>query len=323
MDRAANLRASLARLALAPPQTMLFEGGTEKDRLDLALYWAKTVNCPVALAQRAANQPAIPCGECVICRQIQANENIDLLIYDGRIGNKQDEEKPGPIRALRIENMRELKALNGTAPHGEGKRVAIFQGMSQTREEALNSLLKTLEEPSEHTLFALLAPQRQQLLPTLVSRSFCLTLPWRDCLTHEQDLDAVALDLAQFLQSGRGFLDKIAQKGAVDMILAGRLLLMLQRSLIRVLAAKGRGELDGALAPLAANPAKVALFTAWLNEAQAMLMGTVTPARVLEAFCSRLFSLLQQTRYGELAFVDLIQPATQIPVRSAPRLRIT
>lgn len=287
-------RASLERLALSPPQTLLLEGGTEAERLDLALHWAKTANCPSALASQAKDQPAVPCLDCVICRQLQANESLDLLIFDGRIGNRQDDEKPGPIRALRMENMRELKTLTTTAPHGNGKRVAIFQGMSQTREEALNSLLKTLEEPSPHTLFVLLTPQRQQLLPTLVSRSFCLTLPWKGSLESSEALKAWEESLAAFLAGDPAFLDRVGAKGAVDAPEASQIILACQRSLVSALAGRPGGSLAKALAPLCRDARKAALLSNWLTEAQEMLTATVTPARVLEAFATRMFMLLRQ-----------------------------
>lgn len=292
--RIERLRGSLARLAGAPPQSLLIEGGKEAERLDTALFWAMLANCPEALAARERGDVAAPCGECVVCRQIKANEFIDLRIYDGRIPNKQDEEKPGPIRALRIENMRDLKIAAATAPHGEGKRVAIFQGMSQTREEALNSLLKTLEEPSPHTLYVLLAPQRGQLLPTLVSRSFCFTLPWPDRLAKDAEMAEWEDALADFLARGIGFLDRVGAKGALDATLAGRLLMGCQRSLARVLAGGGNGALDKALAPLGRDARKAALLNRWLAEAQDMLSATVAPGRVLEAFASRLFILLRE-----------------------------
>lgn len=292
--RRERLEAALSRLALAPPQTLLLEGGTEKERLAMAMFWAMTANCPEAVAKRASGQAAAPCRECSTCRQIEANENLDLLIFDGRIPNRQDEESPGPIRALRMENMRELKSLSATAPHGQGKRVAIFQGMSQTREEALNSLLKTLEDPAPHTMFVLLAPQRQQLLPTLVSRSFCLTLPWRGSLETDADLADWESALAGFLEAGSGLMERVGAKGAVDASLGARILMLCQRALVRALCANDRGSLARALEPVARSAGKMALVSRWLAEAQEMLAAQVAPARVLEAFWSRLFVLLHQ-----------------------------
>lgn len=293
---APRLLAALERLAVRPPQVLLLEGGNEASRLSHALYWAKAVNCPGALAKKDSGKRFAPCGKCPVCQQIEANEYLDLKIYDGRITNKQDEEKPGPIRALNINNMRELKSISATAPHGAGKRVAIFQGMTQTREEALNSLLKTLEEPSLYTLFVLLAPQRQQILPTLVSRSFTLTLPWPDCLATDSNISDWESALARFLENGATFLERASAKGALEAPQAAQLLLACQRSICRIAAKKldANNPLDKVLENVSHSPQMLATLTRWLAEAQEMLNATVAPARVLEAFASRLFVLVRQ-----------------------------
>lgn len=289
-----DVLAILERLGHEPPQTILLEGGTEESRLTHALEWAKIINCPNAIEARASGRTVPGCGECAVCKQLSSNNNLDLYIYDGRISNRQDEENPGPVRALSIANMRELKTLTAMAPHGSGKRIAIFQGMSQTREEALNSLLKTLEEPSAHTRFVLLAPQRAQLLPTLVSRSLCLTLPWTSSGENRGELAEWEDKLAFFLTSGSGFLEEIGKKGVLDVILAMKLILAIQKSLTCVLAQKAPSRLPKALLPLASNPANALLAVRWANEAQEMLNATVNPPRVVEAFITRLFTLLHQ-----------------------------
>lgn len=261
----------------------------------MALYWAQAINCPSCLGALSADASNLaPCGICPTCRQIAANEYLDLLVYDGRISNKADEDNQGPMRALRIENMRELKALSATAPHGEGKRVAIFQGMSEIREEALNSLLKTLEEPSPYTCFVLLAPQRQQLLPTLVSRSFCITLPWPGCMGEtviDKEYEAV---FAEFLDTGTGFLEKIGVKGAFDADQAGALLTACQRALVRVVSGQAQSRIDKLLEPMKKDCSAMNNLCSWLSEAQDMLNASVNPARVMEGFATRLFGLLRR-----------------------------
>lgn len=276
-------------LALRPPQALLIEGGSENKRLATALYWACLANCENVRKERDA--PASPCGQCAICRQIKRMEFMDLHIYDGRISNREDEDNPGLIRAMRMENMRDLKMLNTEAPRGNGKRLAIFQGLTQTREEAMNSLLKTLEEPSRSTLFVLLTPQRSQLLPTLVSRSFCLTLPWTDM---EDDREAQAWKdyLANFLESGLGFLEKLGGKNSLDATSANLVLASCQKSLCNVLAGKNpESPLDHAFHAIISEPATGMLINSWIIESQEMLALMVNPSRVLEAFASRVFTL--------------------------------
>lgn len=284
----------LAHLAQRPPQTLLLEGGAEEERLATALRWAALLNCPQSIAELAADRDGAACGGCAICHQIEANECADLLIYDGRIPNTQDIDNPGPIKAMRIDNLRDLKRMTGEAPHGSGKRVAVFQGITQSREEAMNSLLKTLEEPSPHTRFVLLAPQRQQLLPTLVSRSFCITLPWRGCAARDPASRALEEDWACFLAGRRLLAAPKSARGAADAASTARMLFVFQEALARALSGRADGPLDCALLPLAAAPVKAATASRWLNEAQEMLAAAVAPGRILDAFAMRVWSLARQ-----------------------------
>ena len=149
-----RIREVLHRLAANPPQVLLLEGGTEPQRLAAARYWAGCVNCPQPGGEGG------PCLVCPTCMQIDAGEHLDVLAYDGRISNADDEAHPGPIRALNMDNIRELKQKLRDAPHGQGRRVVLLMGVEQNRSNAANALLKALEEPSPSSCFVLLACQK-------------------------------------------------------------------------------------------------------------------------------------------------------------------
>lgn len=276
----------LARLSRRPPQTLLLEGGTAAQRMDLAKYWAALANCEEIIANGARDKPCLACNA---CRQIGANEFLDLSIHDGRISNTEDEENPGPIKALNMNRVRELKGLISQPPHGDGKRVVILMGLPVNRDNAANALLKALEEPNKDTLFVLLAAQRQQLLPTLVSRSFVLTLPWPD--PHQATRMPFEDELAAFFANGQKFLDRISLKGAIDNAVAEQIILDCQKSLMRVLAGDTNGQMERIFAR-AADPKIAANMIRWFSEAQEMLQYTVNPARVLEGLFTRLFCFL-------------------------------
>lgn len=292
-----RLRSVLDRLGESPPQVLLLEGGREEERLDLARYWAARCNCPRALQGRTAAETGqsadsgdSPCLACPVCLQIASGEYLDLAAYDGRISNREDEENPGTVRAFNMQRVRELKSRLRDAPYGQGRRVVLLMGLGLTRDEAANALLKALEEPSPTTLFVLLTPQREQLLPTLISRSFCLTLPWPHSRAEDTEMRSWEDLLAGFLLNGQSFLERTAAKGAVDAALAGRLLLSCQKAMSRVLACEPAARpLDAALESLDARGR--AVCCQWLAEAQEALQYGVTPARVLEALAARLFSL--------------------------------
>ncbi|MDR1776263.1 MAG: DNA polymerase III subunit delta' [Desulfovibrio sp.] len=285
----------MRRLGRNPPQVLLLEGGREAERLAAARYWGAICNCQHVDADGA------PCLSCAVCRQIMADEYLDVHIYDGRISNKDDQDKPGPIRAFNIDNARLIKRRLHDAVHGEGRRVVVIMGLDENRAEAANAMLKLLEEPLPDTVFVLLAPQREQLLPTLVSRSFCLTLPWPDIHADDDDIKPWAEKLGGFLRDGAGFLDEVAARGAVDAPSAEKLLLACQKACGKAFpqAASAFSEvadkdktLDSFFSALSLH--SLACAVRWTFEAQQALRQNVTPARVLEALATKLFVLGRQ-----------------------------
>lgn len=277
-----RLREHLQRLGERPPQVLLLEGGSEAQRLALAHWWACRLKCP---------ESPPPCCVCTVCRQVASGEHLDILAYDGRISNKDDEENPGLVRAFNMARVRELKSLLRDAPHGPGYRVVMLAGLTLSRDEAANALLKSLEEPLDNTRFVLLCAQREQLLPTLVSRSLCLTLPWPDSTARDPELQPWEEALGEFLRSGRGLFERSSARNALDAALAGRILLACQKALGRVLA--GREDVDNPLdmALAALDVPARALCGRWLAEAQEALTFAVAPARILEALAARLYVL--------------------------------
>lgn len=308
MERSRDI---LAPLGNSPPQCLLFEGGTRQSRMALALWWAALLNCPTPPAPPSAPSSvsslsaAGPCLVCDSCTRIGARNHSDILTFDGGISNKEDMENPGPVRAFTMDNVRQLKSILGDSPRDARHRVVILSGIDHTRGEAANALLKALEEPSPSTVFVLLSPQREQLLPTLVSRSWVLTLPWpcHDTAAYaDNDIDLAPWDeaLARFLQpsgsphSGYGWLERTAAKGAVDTELAATLLMHCQKMLSRALCADSVSA--HTLPPLARffarlDSVRCACAVEALAQAQEALQATVNPARVLDWLVLQLYAL--------------------------------
>ena len=70
---------------------------------------------------------------------------------------------------LGIEEVRELIARAGQS-HSRPYLVVVIENIGRMKPEAMNALLKTLEEPGEGTVFLLTANQEEDVLPTIASR---------------------------------------------------------------------------------------------------------------------------------------------------------
>lgn len=307
----ARMRTMVGTLGENPPQCLLLEGGTESSRKALALWWAARLNC--THLQPVDADPALvrPCLDCSACTRIASQGHSDILAFDGRISNKDDTENPGPVRAFTMDNVRALKSILGDSPRDARLRVVILMGLGGTRDEAANALLKALEEPSPSTVFILLTPQREQLLPTLVSRSWVLTLPWPLPTGTPEALLPWEDALARFLQpagtpgSGCGWLDRTSAKGAVDQELAGGIILQCQKALtmaLRQSLSSSATSAQGTSLPPAQGISPLVRFFSRLSDAhraaatellaqsQEALRSTVNPARVLDWLALQLYA---------------------------------
>ncbi len=261
-----GMRAVLHRMAAASPQVLILEGGTAEERLAAALRHAAELNC--------AAQDA-PCLRCPECLKIGANMFPDLYLLDGR------EE------SIKIEAVRDVRVVLGEAPRGTGSRVVILAEAQSLGVEAANALLKSLEEPKPRTCFLLTAPQRERLLPTLVSRGWVVTLPWplpgTDASAETEDWER---ELASLLETGQGWFARTAVKGGVDTALARRLLLRVQQALAAEPAGRDGGLLGRALAGL--SEAGRLHVTELIAESLPALDLGVNPTLVLDRVAARL-----------------------------------
>lgn len=260
--------ARLRHLAKNPPQTLALEGGRAGDRLAAALAWAKALNC----AQGG-------CGSCAVCRQIDGRVLRDLIVVDKAFF---DEAKADGLSGT--DAMRRLLPVWGQPPTGSGQRVSIFVEAQDLNHYVANLLLKTLEEPRPGNVFVLLAPQRERLLQTLVSRSFVVTLPWPRPGQPEPDALEWTRALLDFWDSGQGWFERTgAGKGAADRGLALRVLAHCQKELSSALLSGPQAPSEEARRMARMGAAGLRRLDLMLAAAQEALdQPTVMPALVLD-----------------------------------------
>lgn len=210
----------LLRLCQLPPKVVLLEGGSREDRAAVARFWAAALVCEAEIP---------PCTTCLQCQRVGSDFCRDVLVFG--------QEEP-----LSIEQVRELRSILGHPPSGPF-RVVIFEEAHRMNPAAANALLKALEEPLPGNHFVLLAPVKQSLLPTLVSRSQIFTLNWRRKELSDEDVETWKQRLLTFFQTGQGLFEYTGKKGGLDVRLVQEIIVSCQQDLLFALS----GEKETAL----------------------------------------------------------------------------
>lgn len=267
----ARPRAVLSALSAEPPQLLHLEGGEMAERMALALWWAALFNCDSDGEQ--------PCLACPSCLRIGAGIHPDVILLDGR------------KESIKIADVRALRPVLGEKPRLGRRRVIVLAEAQSLGTEAANSLLKVLEDPCPDTGFIFTAPQRERLLPTLVSRGWVVTLPWP---AADRALPAELLPweeaLAGFAREGRGWFDRTAERSAVDTPLARQIALLVEKAVAARLAGRKGGALSGVLRSL--SDAELLALDETAAGSQDALQAQVNPLLVLDTLAVRLYSML-------------------------------
>lgn len=167
------------------PHAILFHGA-QGTRVDFIEHFAQALLCEDVRADGHA------CGVCASCgwfsqgnhpdyRRVRPEALEDEVADEGEDGEgaKKSAKSKTPSKDIKIEQIRNLADFMNISTHRQGLRVVVLYPA-----EALNTLLKTLEEPPG-TLFLLAWSRLDRLLPTILSRcrKFALPMP-----SHEQAL---------------------------------------------------------------------------------------------------------------------------------------
>lgn len=99
----------------------------------------------------------------------------------------------GKARIISVDSMRDkiVGPMMTTAFSG-GWKVGVIYGADRLRAESANAFLKSLEEPTEKTMYLLLTDQPDAILPTIISRSQRIDLKLPDGILSGDDYTEVA-----------------------------------------------------------------------------------------------------------------------------------
>jgi DNA polymerase III subunit delta' len=170
-----SVRAMLANNRV--PGALLFAGPDGVGKKALALMLAKALNC-----ERRGEHGDNFCGECGPCRKAEqilastredmerrqamkdSTRRVDGLVYF-------DLQLIEPItRFILIEQIRQLRNVAYTHPFEFRRRVFIVDQAQAVHWQAVDLLLKVLEEPPPSTTLILVCPNAHELRPTIRSR---------------------------------------------------------------------------------------------------------------------------------------------------------
>jgi DNA polymerase-3 subunit delta' len=144
------------------PHALLFTGTEGIGKYAAGLQLAKACNCEMPVIPGDLSEgnllDSVSCGGCKPCKKIESGNHPDVIVM----------EPSGAF--IRIHQIRSLNALLNLKPYEAKMRVILVKSADTLNPEAGNALLKILEEPPDHTLIILNAPQPADLLPTIVSR---------------------------------------------------------------------------------------------------------------------------------------------------------
>lgn len=166
------------------PHALLLEGASEALRKDAAVALARILLCDQEAGGKKQEsgdygvslfgeevfaepeETSLPCEECAHCKKSAQGIHPDLFLLEGG----------GGARSFHIDAVRSMRQTAYTLPNEAEYKIYVLNAAHTMTVEAQNALLKLLEEPPDYVRIILTAPNRRQLLPTVISRAASLTL---------------------------------------------------------------------------------------------------------------------------------------------------
>jgi DNA polymerase-3 subunit delta' len=148
------------------PPSLIFAGPDGVGKRLVATAVAQALNCNAPIHTDESGLEVDACGLCPACVRISRGIHADVLVVE-----------PGDSGSIKIDQVREIVESAAYRPFEGRRRVVVVDGADALVTGAQNALLKTLEEPPPSSIFILVTPRPDVLLPTVRSR--CPRLPFR------------------------------------------------------------------------------------------------------------------------------------------------
>lgn len=138
----------------ALPHALLISGEVGIGKLDFAQQFCATLVC------ENRNEHNYNCGECKSCTLFRAGTYPDFTVI----------EPAETGSAITVNEIRLLIERISLTRHFNAYKIVLIKAADAMNSNASNALLKTLEEPPEHTIIILVSDQPQKLSATIRSR---------------------------------------------------------------------------------------------------------------------------------------------------------
>lgn len=174
------------------PQAILLNGYKDTPLLEIAKYVAKNIVC----------ENSEPCDECLDCLRIENESYTDLITIDG---------SEHTIKKSQIEEIQERFSMS--ALEQNGSKIYIINKIENATTEAVNSLLKFLEEPTSDIYAIITTANINNVLSTIISR--CMNIRLKKTSKHQLVVEAtkknIPLEDALLLSNFQGSLETIIE----------------------------------------------------------------------------------------------------------------
>ena len=147
----------------------IFEGEDGSGKLLVAKIFAKAMQCEKnrAIMETEGELTDInPCCECASCKKADSGNHPDIRVLT-------HEKVSIGVDDIRVQINQDIQIK----PYEGGKKIYIIPDAERMTEQAMNALLKTIEEPPEYALILLLTDNIYRILPTIQSR--CVKIPFK------------------------------------------------------------------------------------------------------------------------------------------------
>ena len=174
------------------PHALLLQGPLGIGKDDLANQLSQAMLC------QQTDSTGLACGKCQSCRLFNSGNHPDFL--------QISPEEAG--KAIKVDQIRQMVSALAMTSHAGGYKVVVISPADNMNINAANSLLKTLEEPTDNTLILLVSAAPARLPATVRSRcqTYTCTLPEKDVARKwlSERLDNEGEDIDALLELANG-----------------------------------------------------------------------------------------------------------------------